>query len=88
MVKIDWFKAVWIVAWAAAVARGELPWWAFIALLGFYFTYPYTWLSPKLKKEVEEREAEMRKAYENMAQQAKPREDIWDVPVTTKRRDS
>lgn len=56
MIRLDIVKLAWMAAWAGAVAVGELPWWALVALVGFYWSWPYTWLSPKLKRQAKEYE--------------------------------
>ena len=57
IIRIDWFKIAWMVAWTAAVVRGELPWWALAGLVCYYFMWPFTWVSPKTLKEHDAQQA-------------------------------
>jgi hypothetical protein len=83
VLRFDIARVVWIALWCVAVALGQLPWWVVVALLGYSCSCPYTWYSPKVKREIAEYEAKQKEQTPLSQGMIGP---AWDE--FTKRRDS
>lgn len=64
--RLDVVKVLWQVAWAYAWWMGELPWWALVGVLCYYWQYHYTFVSRKVRKEIEQ--AQQQQAGQVMSQ--------------------